>query len=107
MSGLSPSKKRRLYKLYHQYEKFVHEEWAERGYPYPPPDLPPYPDELLDILCGAKTRAGTPCKRRDLHTNGRCKFHGGLSTGPQSDSGKAPLCLKWKNTQEKANPMRR
>lgn len=38
--------------------------------------------------CGARTRAGTPCKLRSVYWNGRCKFHGGLSTGPKSDAGK-------------------
>jgi len=40
------------------------------------------------MLCGAKTRKGTPCKRSDIYANGRCKFHGGLSTGPQTAEGK-------------------
>jgi hypothetical protein len=30
-------------------------------------------------LCGAKTRAGTPCKRRARWPHGRCRLHGGLS----------------------------
>src|SRR5690625_4471150 len=32
-------------------------------------------------LCGAKTRAGTPCKNGAM-ANGRCRMHGGKSTGP-------------------------
>src|SRR5690625_1723097 len=32
-------------------------------------------------LCGAKTRAGTPC-RNGAMANGRCRMHGGKSTGP-------------------------
>lgn len=44
----------------------------------------PFPDECRDLRCGAKTRAGTPCKRRDLYDSGRCRLHGGLSTGPKS-----------------------
>ena len=47
------------------------------------------PRELVGLTCGAKTRAGTPCKRTDIYRNGRCKFHGGLSTGPRADEGKA------------------
>ena len=47
-------------------------------------DLQPLPEECRDLRCGAKTRAGTPCKRRDLYASGRCKLHGGLSTGPKS-----------------------
>lgn len=31
-------------------------------------------------LCGAKTRAGHPCKNRAM-PNGRCRMHGGKSTG--------------------------
>jgi len=39
--------------------------------------------------CGAKTRAGTPCKQRAVYRNGRCKFHGGLATGPKTEAGRA------------------
>ncbi len=39
--------------------------------------------------CGAKTRAGTPCKQRAIYRNGRCKFHGGLATGPKTEMGRA------------------
>jgi hypothetical protein len=39
--------------------------------------------------CQARTRAGTPCKRRDIYENGRCPLHGGLSTGPTTPEGKA------------------
>lgn len=31
-------------------------------------------------LCGAKTRTGLPCKNRAM-PNGRCRMHGGMSTG--------------------------
>lgn len=39
-----------------------------------------------DLTCGAKTRAGTPCKQKagwgtDHVGEGRCKLHGGKSTG--------------------------
>jgi hypothetical protein len=40
------------------------------------------------MICGATTRAGTACKRRDLYRSGRCKLHGGLSTGPRTAKGK-------------------
>lgn len=43
---------------------------------------------LSEGPCGAKTRAGTPCKQKTVYGNGRCKFHGGLSTGPKTDAGK-------------------
>src|ERR1043165_5217684 len=38
--------------------------------------------------CGAKTRTGAPCKSRVLHRKGKCKNHGGLSTGPRTEDGK-------------------
>lgn len=52
-------------------------------------DYPPIPADLHDLCCGAMTRAGTPCKMRGLFRSGRCKLHGGLSTGPTSEAGKA------------------
>ncbi|EHR6713959.1 hypothetical protein HJ030_21100 [Vibrio parahaemolyticus] len=39
-------------------------------------------------LCGARTKSGRPCKRRGTKHNGRCKFHGGKSTGPKTRLGK-------------------
>ena len=33
-------------------------------------------------LCGAKTRSGDPCKNYAM-ANGRCRMHGGKSTGPK------------------------
>jgi hypothetical protein len=39
--------------------------------------------------CGAHCKStGNPCRARAL-ANGRCKYHGGLSTGPKSPEGKA------------------
>lgn len=34
------------------------------------------------IRCGAKTRSGEPCKNYAM-PNGRCRMHGGKSTGPR------------------------
>ena len=36
--------------------------------------------------CGAKTRRGTPCQCPAMR-NGRCRLHGGLSTGPKTAEG--------------------
>ena len=33
-------------------------------------------------VCGAKTRSGGLCKHKGNVRNGRCKRHGGASTGP-------------------------
>jgi hypothetical protein len=32
--------------------------------------------------CGAKTRAGGRCQQPGMPKNGRCRYHGGMSTGP-------------------------
>lgn len=40
--------------------------------------------------CGAKTRAGTPCRSAAM-PNGRCRLHGGKSTGPKTEAGKAAI----------------
>lgn len=48
---------------------------------------------FADLRCGARTRAGNPCKRRDIHGSGRCPLHGGLSTGPRTADGKARSAL--------------
>ena len=41
--------------------------------------------------CGAKTRRGTPCKRPANKRNGRCRLHGGASTGPRTKEGLAKI----------------
>jgi hypothetical protein len=49
-------------------------------------------EQLLEReTCQARTRAGTPCKRRDIYYNGRCPLHGGLSTGPITPEGLAKV----------------
>ena len=46
-------------------------------------------------VCGAKTRKGTPCKCLALD-NGRCKYHGGMSTGPRTPEGKKRALMNLK-----------
>ena len=41
--------------------------------------------------CGAKTRRGTPCQRAANKQNGRCRLHGGASTGPRTEQGRAKI----------------
>jgi len=57
----------------------------ETGYRY---TGEPFPPELIGMTCGAKNRAGKPCGQKSLYRNGRCKFHGGMATGPTSEAGK-------------------
>lgn len=40
--------------------------------------------------CGARTRRGTPCQCPAM-ANGRCRLHGGLSTGPRTAEGIARI----------------
>ena len=39
----------------------------------------------------ARTRRGTLCQRPGTKQNGRCRLHGGRSTGPNTESGIASL----------------
>ena len=41
--------------------------------------------------CGAKTRSGAPCRNLPMK-NGRCRMHGGMSTGPRTEMG----ILRWR-----------
>jgi hypothetical protein len=52
--------------------------------------------ESRDSTCGARTRAGTPCKNTNLWWNGRCRFHGGLSTGPRTEQGRRQSAVNGK-----------
>lgn len=40
------------------------------------------------LRCGAKNRFGERCGKFHLYPNGRCRFHGGPSTGPHTLAGK-------------------
>ena len=65
---------------------------------------PPFPEECRGMTCGAKTRAGTPCKLTSIYENGRCKFHGGLSTGPTTQEGKRRSALNGFKPKNKRSP---
>lgn len=54
---------------------------------------PPVPEVCRDLRCGARTRQGTPCRQRGAGNNLRCRFHGGLSTGPKTAEGKRRAAL--------------
>jgi hypothetical protein len=43
------------------------------------------------LLCGAKTRAGGCCQVRAEPGKTRCRFHGGKSTGPKTQAGRARI----------------
>ena len=57
--------------------------------------------------CGAKTRKGHPCRLMSEPGRRRCKFHGGLSTGPRTPAGKERIAVaqrkrwaEWRNTKQ-------
>jgi len=51
-------------------------------------------------VCGAKTRKGTPCKCLALK-NGKCKYHGGMSTGPRTPEGIRRALMNLKQYRDK------
>jgi hypothetical protein len=51
--------------------------------------IPERPGYLTGLTCGARTRSGKQCRMTALEPNGRCKWHGGKSTGPRSPEGQA------------------
>jgi len=67
------------------------------GLPLPSKDRP---------QCGARARSGAPCKQKVIPGNRRCKYHGGLSTGPKTDAGKAKIAaaqrLRWQRWREES-----
>lgn len=84
---------RTRWRAYHREYSAIVRAWQASGTHRPMPPFPAWPDDFNDLRCGAKTRAGTPCKRKDLMDSGRCKLHGGMSTGPTTAEGKARAAL--------------
>lgn len=62
--------------------------------------MPSFPNEFHYLRCGAKTRAGTPCKMKSIYSNTRCKLHGGLSTGAKTKEGKAKVAMNGFNVKK-------
>jgi hypothetical protein len=70
-------------KAYYKDSNNIFEEWVAGGYKGKPRENIPYPEFCRDMKCEAKTRTGHPCKNDGTSwANGRCKYHGGASTGP-------------------------
>jgi hypothetical protein len=82
-------------------------EWKESGFKYPPPASLLFPEICRGMKCEAKTRNGFPCKNDGTcYSNGRCKFHGGASTGPTTEAGKIKSANNWRSNKAfTANPM--
>lgn len=104
MGADSDQVRRARWRAYNRDHEAIAAEWRAAGYPHPAPAFPSFPDDLRGLTCGAKTRAGTPCKRTDIYENGRCKLHGGLSTGPTSDAGRAKAAMNGFLPKAKRSP---
>lgn len=52
-----------------------------------------FPVVIKGLTCGARNRQGQPCGSKQLYKNGRCRYHGGLSTGPKTMEGKRRAAL--------------
>ena len=55
--------------------------------------------------CGAKTRRGTPCQRPANKRNGRCRLHGGASSGPRTEQGRAKIAAANTTTDQHTKSM--
>jgi hypothetical protein len=84
----TPEQRRRLRAWRQAHRRFAARWRATHGDAIPTPVLPIIPADLVGLLCGAKTRAGTPCRLPGLWPSGRCRLHGGRSTGPRTATGK-------------------
>ncbi|MBL4749765.1 MAG: helix-turn-helix domain-containing protein [Amylibacter sp.] len=58
----------------------------------------------MRVQCRAKTRKGRPCKLMSEAGRKRCKFHGGMSTGPKTAQGKARIAeaqrMRWQRYRD-------
>jgi hypothetical protein len=58
---------------------------------------------IMRLTCGAKTRAGHPCRRKGTGKGGRCLNHGGRSTGPRTIEGRERIAsaqrARWQRWQ--------
>jgi hypothetical protein len=53
--------------------------------------LRPFDEAQRTLKCGARTRAGTPCRRWSIKGKTRCRLHGGCSTGPKTRTGRKAI----------------
>src|SRR5271157_511534 len=66
----------------------------------------PTEDPSTAQRCSARTRKGTPCKGPAMR-NGRCRMHGGASTGPRTSASLAHSArANWKHGRYSAKAKR-
>lgn len=80
-ASLPDDERRKLFRLHAQERR----EALDAGRCY----IPDRPSFLHGLTCGARSRSGKPCGMTALYPNGRCKWHGGASTGPRTSEGRA------------------
>ena len=62
----------------------------DSGFCHPPKGQAKGTGSMIRVTCGARRRRdGLPCQALSVPGKRRCKWHGGASTGPKSDAGKA------------------
>lgn len=91
--------KKKFREWYKKSEK-AYDNWYKSDCSGQPPSVS-FPRECLGVTCGAKTRAGTPCKRKDIYRSTRCRYHAGLSTGPRTVEGKKKSAANWEKRWRK------
>lgn len=69
-------------------------------------DIPHNYDGSKQFLCNARTQSGRPCRAMGLAPNGRCKWHGGKSTGPRTAEGKARSLRNLEKAREQIDRLR-
>jgi hypothetical protein len=61
--------------------------------------------------CGARTRQARPCRMAVEPGKRRCKLHGGPSTGPRTEAGRARIAAaqrrRWEQFRQSKTPMTR
>lgn len=54
---------------------------------------------VLNPVCAARRKKGGQCIIRTIFPNGRCRYHGGLSTGPKTADGRERIAaaqrIRW------------
>jgi hypothetical protein len=80
------------------------------GIPHHTPAAPNWRPRKRDRpCCGARTRANRPCQAPAVADGLRCRMHGGASTGPRTEQGKAAVSAaqkarwaKWREERGRA-----
>lgn len=63
------------------------------------------PPATSEGRCGARTKAGTPCRCLSAGKNRRCRYHGGCSTGPRTPEGRAKSLANLRQYRKPAGKM--